>query len=210
MTLVQRDLLNLHNHVVSIVNHSRVTEKFVLQYRVFKCIIVFYMFLHIFFYELLFNNIFSTHVLILFKFELLRTDRSSCFNIFQRIKSQTQQISFSKKNVAFPHLFWLCPTKIFSQNSVKNKTIRLFRRNFLVRFLRVRSTYPPTYYLPTTWLLILPFLPVTNRSRPVSITAWSQCKGSESSGGFSVCCHLQKSLRNRSISLDLVKPSGSE
>lgn len=82
MTLIQRDLLNLHNPVVCIVNHSRVTEKFVLWYRLFKCIIVFYMFLHIFCYELLFNNIRSTHVLILFIFKLLRTDKISRFNIF--------------------------------------------------------------------------------------------------------------------------------
>lgn len=68
---------------------------------------------------------------------------------------------------------------------------------------------PSRGYSPTTWLLTLPFLPVTNRSRPVKITAWSQCRGSESWGGFSVCCHLQKSLRNRSISLDLDNPSGS-
>lgn len=64
-------------------------------------------------------------------------------------------------------------------------------------------------YVPTTWLLTLPFLLTTYRSNPVKISAWSQCKGSVSPGGFSSLCHVQKLLRNLSMSWGLFKLAGS-
>lgn len=64
-------------------------------------------------------------------------------------------------------------------------------------------------YLPTTWLLTFPFLLTTYRSNPVKMSAWSQCNGSLSPGGFSSLCHVQKLLKNRSISCGLFKLAGS-
>lgn len=93
------------------------------------------------------------------------------------------------KNVNF------IPIAHFPSNSVSLRTL-----------IDLKST---TMDLPTTWLLTLPFLLTTYRSKPVRIRAWSQCRGSLSPGGFSSLCHVQKLLRNLSMSCGLFKFTGS-